>query len=86
MAQEVLELEPCHPLEVAAPAQRGLHLGRQFRRHLVDHELDELALRRDMGVQRHRADTEALRDRTHRQGVKAVVVGHGDPGADDLVD
>jgi hypothetical protein len=52
----------------------------------VVHEVDQLALAGDVGVERHPGAAEPLADRTHRQRRHAVLVGDRDRRGDDLVD
>ena len=51
----------------------------------VVHQVEEIGLGGDVGVERHGADPEALRDPAHRDRVHALLVGDLDRGGDDVV-
>src|ERR1700761_3633281 len=71
-------------VEVGAPVTRRV-------RHLdlaldaVQHPVEQLFLRPDVPVERHRAGVHLTRDAAHADRVRALGVGHRDGGRDDLL-
>ena len=51
----------------------------------VDHEVEQLGLARDVGVDGHRRQAGGRGDRAHRHRVEPVAVGQADGGVDDVV-
>src|SRR5215218_61929 len=68
-----------------APAVRQRVGQQQLAHHLVEHEVEQVVLRRHVVVDRHRPDAEAGGDVPHRDGLEARVVGDGQRRRDDLV-
>ncbi len=74
--------EQCEP---GAPAILANRLGREAGRLLL-HQQEEIVLRADVAVQRHRRVAETGGDRGHRDGTQPLGIRELDRGLDDLLD
>jgi len=61
---------PYHLLPFAAG-----HRAFYFRHHSVEHQIKQIVLSRYVVVKRHRGHTQRSGQFTHRQGVKALLIG-----------